>query len=668
MKPTHLRVALIGNPNSGKSTLFNALTGKHQEIGNWCGVTVEKMRGWYTSGEETVEVIDLPGCYQYLATEDSAADERITAGYLASNEADLIVNVVEATNLERHLYLTLQLLEQGFPVIVALNMMDTAAKEGIDIQVDALAKRLGCPVIPMTAAKKRGIIELQTAILAYAKNQTIFAPCFLTSALLNVKSDPIEYAKAHHEFIRHIIQGCVIRTEVKTSWTTRLDKIVLNRFLGIPIFFCFMYGMFIFAFQIGGGLQDYFDVSSKFLFMTEVERGLTFMNAPDWLIGVLAYGVGQGINTTVSFIPVIAGIFFALSFLESSGYMARAAFVMDKVMQWVGLPGKSFVPMIIGFGCNVPAVLATRTLENYRERILTILMSPFMSCGARLAIYALFAAAFFPKNGQNVIFGLYVIGILVALLTGWVLRTTVLTGESSALIIELPLYRWPSLLGLCKTTWQRLKRFILKAGMMIITLSVLIGGLGAIHHKTGMNNWLATVGRSLTPIFTPMGIAQDNWPATVGLLSGVLAKEVVVGTLNALYAEEERIALRTTVSQEGALGMMVERFGSTAAAFSYLLFVLLYFPCISVVATITRELNRSWAAFSVVWTTGIAYVTAVIFYQCATINEHPISGMTWIISMFTLLGLGFYGVRKAVRLKTARASRALPTQILIVDV
>lgn len=652
---TPVVVALVGNPNIGKTTLFNRLTGKQQEVGNWCGVTVEQKRGCFKQADQLIEVVDLPGCYNCFSTVESAIDERITHDYLSAEEANLIVNVVDATNLERHLYLTLQLLERKLPVIVAVNMMDSAKKQGITINIETLAKHLGCPVIPLVAINGQGLQDLKTAIRQYSTESQKPLP-WVFSAGTEPGSD-MAAAKARFDIIHHIINASVIKATVveKPNGTARIDAIVLNRILGIPLFLALMYVVFTCAIQVSGVFQEYFELAANTIFIDGVQSGLINLHAPDWLIRVMAFGVGQGIKTTLSFIPVITAMFFAISFLEASGYMARAAFVMDRVMQWVGLPGKSFVPMIIGFGCNVPAVMATRTLENYRERILTILMSPFMSCGARLAIYALFVSAFFPNGGQNVIFGLYLIGIAVALLTGFVLRTTVLQGGRSNLIIELPSYRWPRIGTLWQVTWRRLKHFILNAGSLIVPLCAVIALLGVVQDKPGSNQWLASAGKTLTPIFAPMGIKEDNWPATVGLMTGVLAKEVVVGTLNALYTEEN-------VSSQG---VMVDRFGSKAAAFSYLLFVLLYFPCVSVVATIARELNRSWALFSVAWTTGIAYITAVLFYQCAILPENPWTSLLWVTGMCSVLVVAFYGVRKRMNQKINARPKPLPTQIII---
>jgi ferrous iron transport protein B len=368
---------------------------------------------------------------------------------------------------------------------------------------------------------------------------------------------------------------------------------------------------------------------------------------------ILVSGIGRGINTTITFIPVLAMMFFILALMEGSGYMARAGFVVDRLMRIMGLPGKSFVPMLIGFGCNVPAIMAARTLETQRDRILTIMMSPFMSCGARLAIYAVFTAAFFPNGTQNIIFLLYFIGIMVAVGTGLVLRKTILQGTTSFLITELPAYYLPKLSSVLMQTWMRLKSFLLKAGKVIIPFCLIISTLNAIeitsnkHHNS--DSLLAIMGKKITPLFGPMGISQDNWPATVGLISGVVSKETVVATLNTLYNKESRIDLikqvdvvRLAVSSSKLLepqspniyGKMFEKFDGSIGAFTYLLFVLLYFPCISVLATMFRELDWQWASFSVLWNTGIAYGVAVIFYQIATFFKHPLHTINFITAIF----------------------------------
>jgi len=448
------------------------------------------------------------------------------------------------------------------------------------------------------------------------------------------------------------------------TWTERMDGLFLNRFLGIPLFLGMMYLMFFFATYVGGSFQSFFEMTSRTLFVDGLRQGLAYFSLPNWFLALMVDGVGQGIHITLSFIPVMTGMFLALSFLEASGYMARAAFVMDKIMQWVGLPGKSFVPLMIGFGCNVPAVMATRTLDTQGERLLTILMTPFMSCSARFSIYALFAATFFRDQGQNIIFGLYLIGILIAFATGLILRTVLRSKDRASLILELPPYRWPNLKMLWRRTWYNLSSFLLKAGSLIIILCSFFGVMtNSSSHVS--DSHIAHIGKTLTPLFAPIGIEEDNWPATVGLVTGILAKEMVVGTLKALYSKEYTTQ---QMQQEQDDNTMVLRFGSTAAVISYLLFILLYFPCVSVVATMARELNKSWALFSVLWTTGIAYSVALLFYQTATIKDHPVSSLSWITAVGCLLGIGLWGMRKWAELKVQnrkiRTNKLIPTRIV----
>jgi ferrous iron transport protein B len=461
--------------------------------------------------------------------------------------------------------------------------------------------------------------------------------------------------------------------------------------LGVPIFLGVMYLLFLFAINIGGAFQDFFDITSQAIFVDGFAWLLNQLGSPAWLTALLANGFGKGINTTLTFIPVIGALFLFLSLLEDSGYMARAAFVIDRFMRMLGLPGKAFVPMIVGFGCNVPAVMAARTLENKRDRILTIMMSPFMSCGARLAIYAVFTTAFFPQGGQNVVFALYLIGILMAILTGFILRHTLLKGEPSPLVMELPIYHVPQVKSLLLHAWQRLKGFVFRAGKLIVPICMLIGVLNALHLDGTLvvgdgdtHSLLSMVGQWATPVFAPMGEQADNWPATVGLVTGVLAKEVVVGTLNTLYTQLGHAspllngeALHFWASLKAAIesipnnfaqlgdafsnpvlakapihaldqtayGLMYQRFDGQVGAFAYLLFVLLYFPCISTTAAMLREVHRGWSVFSIVWMTGVAYGVAVLFYQSATWLRHPLASSFWIVGIVAI----FFGTIGLIR-------------------
>jgi ferrous iron transport protein B len=749
-------IALAGNPNCGKTTLFNALTGARQRVGNWPGVTVEKKCGSFSVDQKVMEAVDLPGIYSLTQTSATAAlDERIACDYLLASHANIVLNVVDASNLERHLYLTMQLLEMGAPVIVVLNMMDVARQRKIKIDVDALTAQLGCPVVCVEANSGEGIYELKQAIARYevrTEYPAIPYPSVMDNSIQRLmKAGNLSFrwqairllendvsignlagsaareqsyeeqqyiqlqqrteadiliADARYQRVNQAVSASVTHgVRVQASWTSRIDKIVLNRLLGLPFFLVVMYALFFFSINIGGAFQDFFDISSQTIFVDGFAALLTQLGSPTWLTVILANGIGKGINTTITFIPVIGAMFLFLAFLEDSGYMARAAFVVDRFMRALGLPGKAFVPMIVGFGCNVPSVMGARTLENKRDRILTIMMSPFMSCGARLAIFAVFTAAFFPRGGQNVIFALYLIGIGMAVLTGYILRATVLKGEPSPLVMELPLYHMPSFKALRRHTWQRLKSFIVRAGRLIVPICVIIGALNSLNLDGTINSGegdtqslLSVVGQWATVIFQPMGIHADNWPATVGLVTGILAKEVVVGTLNTLYTQfghfvtsgadgfhfwaglqqavmsipenfaqlghafSNPVLAKAPIDQldKNVYGLMYQKFDGKAGAFAYLLFILLYFPCISTTAAMLRELNRGWAIFSALWMTGIAYATAVVFYQAATWARHPLSSSLWILGLSGVFFATIWAIRWSANRDLRRLVPAVP--------
>ena len=753
-------IVIAGNPNCGKTVIFNALTGSRQKIGNWSGVTVEKKSGYLTVADQPLEVIDLPGTYSLsVISTNTGIDECIACDYLLSNRPDIVINVVDASNLERQLYLTAQLLEMQLPVIIALNMMDIAKRRGINIDIKQLSESLGCPIIPLTAIRGKGISELRDALLQkpcasppldydfepslqiywealskklHAKNvsnrwlalrlleddtlaknyatteEQAQAKTLRDELRLQLGEEPdLLIADARYRCIQTLLkQSSKTQTQHKT-FTSSLDRFILNRWLGIPIFLLVMYALFLFTINIGGAFQDFFDIGSTAIFIHGTITLLNQLHLPAWLIAVIANGFGKGINTTLTFIPVIGAMFLFLSLLEDSGYMARAAFVIDKLMAAIGLPGKAFVPLIVGFGCNVPTVMATRTLASPRDRILTVMMAPFMSCGARLTVYTLFVAAFFPQGGALIIFTLYMIGIITAVLTAFLLGSTTLKGESIPMILELPAYHWPHWRTILLNTWQRLKLFLIKAGRFIIPICMLIGFLNAvsIHGKlisgeANQSSLLSSIGKTVTPVFYPMGIQKDNWPATVGLASGLLAKEVVVGTLNTLYSqvghlsqEEEQPNLITELKKAvlsvtknlsalgksllnpmaakmeapdatpGVFSIMAYNFEGKIGAFAYLLFILLYFPCISTMAVMQREIGKAWAYFSMTWSTGIAYSVATLFYQTATFTQHPFQSSLAFFIISLLFGITVWILRyktKKINLpiltKTARCS------------
>lgn len=749
-----LTIALAGNPNCGKSALFNAFTGIRQTTGNWPGVTVERKEGHFTFDDQTIRVIDLPGIYSLDA---ASLDERVTSDYLLTNDADIIVNVLDAGNLERNLYLSVQMLEMKAPVVVALNMMDVARREGMLIDTQKLSEELGCPVIPVVAVTGEGLTDLKTAIrsvstgksnsgYSLAHDEIVEQAIADLSPLLDPALDPRQkhwlalkmlegdrYAmeqadQALHSDIQHLREAIseranedadiliadtrfshahtlaaqVLKEKGKAgrNLTDRIDRVVLDRWLGIPVFLVVMYLMFLFSINIGGAFIDFFDGIAGALFVNGFGQLLNHIGFPQWLVVLLAEGAGGGLQIVATFIPVITGLYLFLSFVEDSGYMARAAFVMDRAMRTIGLPGKAFVPMIVGFGCNVPAIMATRTLERVRERKLTMLMNPFMSCGARLPVYALFAAAFFPRNGQNLVFALYIIGILAAIGTGMIMKRTLLPGQSTGFMMELPPYHMPSLRGVLLRTWDRVKLFLKEAGQVIVVMVMVINTLNSIGTDGSFGNAnsdksvLAVASKSLTPVFSPLGIQQDNWPATLGVFTGIMAKEVVVGTLDSIYTQLGRsesnqqetefelwpaimmaaqsvpanlaaivdslldplgLNIGNTLSSEtaavnqgvnsGIFGAMASRFDGKIGAFAYLLFILLYFPCVATIGAISREAGFSWAMFVGAWTTGVAYTVSIVFYQAATWTRHPLSSSAWILGLLVVSSIIFMIMR-----------------------
>lgn len=752
LQKKRLRIAVAGNPNCGKTTLFNELTGSRQMVGNWPGVTVDRKTGFYAFEGHDFELVDIPGIYALSA---HSSDEKVARDYLLSEDYDLIVNIVDAANIERNLYLTTQLLEMRVPMIVVLNKMDVAKARQVRIDIRELSDRLGLPVVPIAASRRSGLTELKRAIHQCAEQNPVSeadviypveiqeAATALTAQVTSLAArhhlkadwlamklleDDFEYvtlldsrtvetlrqqqqaieqhleeeadiaiADARYGFINWLTTNAVTHaTKVGKTLTDKIDKVVLNRVLGLPIFLLMMYLTFMFTINIGGAFIDFFDMAAGAIFVDAMTELLTGLAAPAWLVGILATGVGGGIQTVATFIPPIGFMFLALAILEGSGYMARAAFVMDRFMRMLGLPGKSFVPLLVGFGCNVPAIMATRTLENQRDRTLTIMMNPFMSCGARLPVYALFAAAFFPVGGQNIVFLLYLAGIGFAVLTGLVLKYTLLKGKITPFVMELPPYHVPTVKSVFLRTWDRLKSFLLKATRILIPMVALLALLntlsadGTIGHDNSRESLLSSLSRVVTPIFAPMGIEQENWPATVGIFTGVFAKEAVVGTLDAIYLQNEvqeeiaaggtdepfslALALREAVQtipenlaaardtltdplglslgetgsfetaaeelavSAGTFGVMGKLFDGRAGAIAYMLFILMYFPCVAAMAAVYRETNLRWTLFTAAWTTGLAYIAATGFYQVATFARHPAFSAAWLAGCLLICG------------------------------
>ena len=760
----HYVISLIGNPNCGKTCLFNILTGSHQKVGNWPGVTTEKKVGDYFFAGKHYQVIDLPGTYAIESDKQGISeDEWIAREFTLNDQTSLLVNIVDASNLQRHLFLTFQLLEMRRPLIVVLNMMDVAQMKGIHIDILSLEKALGCPVIPTIATKKKGIKQLHSVIAQHlAQNKslkthidTISKPVrtiieqtlkqlphnstilqlnelllfeLLTknsledtaysliekeiiqraqqqlSALTEGAGVDITLAGAHYEVIDQLANQVIKTSGISTSaFTEKLDHFTLGKWTGIPLFLLVIFLMFQIAISFGTAFNDFFDIFFGALFVDGSRFLLEQLHSPEWLITILSDGIGDGIKTTLSFMPVIFFMFLILSFLEDSGYLARAAMVIDRGMRMIGLPGRAFVPMIVGFGCNIPAIMGTRVLENAEDRLLSISMIPFISCSARLPVYALFVSIFFPQNGGIMVYALYLFGIAVAMFTGLLFKRALLSQHLSPFIMELPLYHLPTFKSLMLATWIRLKSFLKKAGKAILAVVTVlaifnsVGINGSFGHNNSDQSLLAYSAKSVSAIFKPMGLAKENWPATVGIITGILAKEVVIGTLNSLYQQvghdhqevkktfdlwaSFKEALSTTKDNlqelpkhlsdplgiginlaggniknveerneinEQAVNKIQVLFPNRAAVFAYLIFILLYTPCVAAIGAIYRESNLRWTILIVFWTLIVAWICSTAFYQIYLLHDvtKRTHALIFLIGEMTLLASIYFFLKQ----------------------
>lgn len=731
-------VGLIGNPNCGKTALYNALSGKNCRIGNWPGVTVERHESPCSIDQCHFTLVDIPGCYSLSAGHDQSLDEQLAIECIQNEPCDLYINVIDAANLQRNLYLTMQLKELASRMIVVLNMVDVAEQKHIIIDTEALSVALGLPVVPMVATQKVGIEALREQVVSQLNSEemerqgpTAEHPALqeaytaisgivegLPVRILSlIEGDPYEMRKlstTQQQAVEVVVKDlsqqldedrdiiiadfryqCIasitetVQSNEHTVKQSSIDKLAMHRIWGVPFFLVVMYLLFYTTMTVGGCFQDFFVSVSSLIFIDGSNTLLTQLGVAAWIKAGICQGMGQGIVTTASFIPVLFTMFFTIAALEDSGYMVRAAFVMDRLMRAIGLPGKSFVALVIGFGCNVPAIMATRSLNSMRERILTTMMIPFMSCNARLTIYAVFTAAFFKTGAHLVVFALYIIGIVVAILTGWLWRYNYFPGPVHALVMELPEYHRPQFMMLCKISWKRLRAFLLRAGRLIVPLSAILTWMSMIDiqgHAVDMNaSILADIGRYLTVFFTPIGIHSNNWPATVGLISGIAAKEVVIGTLNTLYSQSSIIthtlylsdflsglyqAVMTIphnmahlfnmggseVIDESSVGRLKYYFSDNTTAFSYLLFILLYFPCLSTMAVMIREVGRFWALASLFWATLVAYSVATLFYQLTHLQTiyHLLFTLAGVILAFTFF---FLLLSRLIRYHSAPTTR-----------
>jgi len=579
--------ALIGNPNVGKTSLFNTLTGSNQYVGNWAGVTVEKKEGFMN---EDLKIVDLPGIY---AMDTFSSEEKVAKDFLASGESDFIINIVDASNLERNLYLTTQIKEYNTPILLVLNMMDVAAAKGLEIDTELLSRKLGVTVATISASKGKGLSELKSLL---------DRGDFLKSPIEN--DFHFQDEKEAYAFISDILSVAVKKKDAnKQTRTEKIDKLVLNKFLAYPLFFLMLWVIFEFTFSwVGQPLADFL----SYLVEGQLVPALVTLlsNSSPWFSSLIIDGIVGGVGSVIVFLPVILTLFLGISVLEDSGYMARAAFIMDKAMRKMGLSGKAFIPMIVGFGCSVPGIMTARTLESEKDRKLTALLVPLMSCNARLPVYALFASVFFPGRESAVVFSLYLLGILLAFLLGMLFKKTIFRKDEEPFIIELPEYKAPELKNLLNHTWDKGKGFLKKAGTLIFSVSVVVWVLSNFNFSgmTHINNSiLASIGGFVSPVFAPLGFA--SWQNAVSLITGLMAKEVVLGTMGVIYG--------------GSLATSLQSHFTPASAYAFLVFVLLYTPCVSVIATLKKEFGGWLAAFSVTYQLVLAWVVSFLVYRVA---------------------------------------------------
>ena len=673
-----MKLALVGNPNCGKTTLFNALTGSNQYVGNWPGVTVEKKEGLAGVDGRMVTIVDLPGIY---SLSPYSMEEIVARNFIVEEEPDAIINIVDATNLERNLYLTVQLLELEKPMVVALNFMDEVEKRGDKLDLKRLSQALGVPVVPITARSGENVDELlkiahravhsgftlepdslyddfthrvhhQVGELIHDRAYAVHLPAHWTSIKLLEGDEQVEealgldeetkwklshivseyegayalgdretlVADSRYQFIGRVVTVSVKKGQRLGTMTTsdKIDSIVTHRLFAVPIFLLTMLGMFALTFgPLGGFLSDGVETLIGSVLSPWVQSLMEGAGLRPWLISLVVDGIIGGVGGVLVFLPQIALLFLFLSVLEDSGYMARAAFIMDRLLRRFGLSGKAFIPMLMGFGCTVPAIMGARTMEQDKDRRMTMLLVPFMSCSARLPVYGLLSAAFFPRYAGLVVFSLYLLGLVCAILSGIFFKKVIFRGEPAAFLLELPPYRLPTWKNCASHVWEKVKGFLIKAGTLILCMSMVLWFLQSFGPGLRMvddpgRSFLGRFGALIAPALAPLGFGA--WQAAVALLTGLVAKEAVVSTLSLLYGFSIGAA-GTTVA-----AALATTFASPVAAYAFLVFVLLYIPCVAAMSTMYREMNSlKWTLFSAAWQIGSAYLVSLLVYQVGSL-------------------------------------------------
>jgi ferrous iron transport protein B len=656
-----INVAFVGNPNCGKTTLFNAFTGAKLKVANWPGVTVERVEGETSYKGRPIRVVDTPGIYSLTSY---TIEEKVTRKCLEDEEIDVIINVVDASSLERNLYLTLQLLELKKPVILALNMMDIVEERGMEIDLHRLPEMLGSiPVVPVSARKRTGLDVLMHAVVHHYEEGPHGVVVHYTPKLENKISKVITVLKAHYgdignlrwhaikfmeydeevwndhpidvsniidhnyekeiinqkyDYIEEIIDECLINKEEKSAFTDKIDEFFTHPVWGIPIFLGIMALVFFLTFTVGDFLKGYFEVALDVFsgYMLEILQGI---HAADWITSLVVDGIVAGVGGILTFLPNIFILFLALAFLEDSGYMARVAYVMNEVMGKVGLSGKAFLPMLLGFGCTVPAVMATRSLPSVKDRRRTILITPFMSCSAKLPIYVLFSGMFFPNHSLIVAYSLYLIGLVVAIVVAYISHRMAKGEEEDTLLIELPEYKTPNGRTVAIYVWDKVKDYLSKAGTTIFLASIVLwfvlntGTSGFVSDVT--DSFAAMIGRVLVPVLKPAGLG--DWRIAVALISGLSAKEVVVSSFSVLFGINN-------INSAGGMSELLGTLGTVGFgglnAYALMIFCLLYSPCIAAIATIKRETGSlRFTVLMVLFQLAVAWAGAALVFQIGSL-------------------------------------------------
>lgn len=678
-----IQVGFIGNPNCGKTTLFNAYTGANLKVANWPGVTVEKKEGAFKYHDTRFKLVDLPGIYSLTSY---TMEERLTREYILTSNVDVIVNVVDASSLERNLYLTLQLIELGKPVVMALNMMDIVEERGMEIDLHRLPEMLGIPVIPVSARNRTGLDILmhtiahhkdkcmdhnlehhhsKTAIncqghkhehhqdytvvysaeiedkiddvseLLSAKYSELYNVRWHAIKLMEMdeeihkkyqlnirnivqKSYEEEIINQKYDFIEEVIEEVLVNKSKKAASTDKIDKILTHRFLGLPIFLAIMAVVFFLTFEIGGFIKGGFEVLIG-AFSNTVNYLLVNIHAGNFITSLIVNGIIAGVGGILTFLPNIFILFLALAYLEDSGYMARVAYIMDNIMGKLGLSGRAFIPMLLGFGCTVPAIMASRSLENMKDRRRTILVTPFMSCSARLPIYVLFSQMFFGKMAMFAAYSMYLIGIIVAITVAFIMKDNKNKDNGNALLIELPEYKTPNQYTILIYVWEKVKDYLTKAGTTIFAASVIIWfilNFGPSGMVTDMSlSFGAILGKALAPALAPAGLGM--WQVVVALISGVAAKEIVVSSFSVLF----QIGNITSPQGMASLTDILGQYGFGALnAYSLMVFSLLYIPCAATIGVIQREMHSvKWTLFTILFQLGVAMLMATLVYQIGSL-------------------------------------------------